>query len=743
MDALYGLEGEAVSVNRRRLSWLVLTAATLLVAALGVSLTIAGHRRDALPYHDSFGKNIAGEWMPLGGMWDVDDGAIYNRSDERGAKLVTGSAEWSNYALDTDLKLIGHGGDVGIVVRLGDEERGVDAYRGYYIGLRSADSALVIGRADHGWMEGQPVPLHGGVSHGVWYHLHIVAYECMIGAEATNIQTRQTAWAAFQDQPCFARGKIGLRSLDTGGAWRNLSVDTANEQALQNILIHASFVMKPEYPAKEADYSRMRETYFKDTYSPMRSYHNFSVGEPPDEQPGLVTSTAVPIDSLDTLPSGTQTVTVHGVVTLTSPLYVQDSSGSILVENDNTAELNLGDEVEVSGRPILEGFTSKLRATGLRLLWDRTPVVPVSITSSQAASGNFDGSLVELRGVLAAKTRQADQTITLQLYDSAQAFTVKVRGGLPMQNYESWEPGSGLLIRGICTLPAAVGGSHTAFTILTRGMDDVQVLNGPPWWTGKQLVRLLILTLLVVCCVVYLYLHLERWKMGAILGERERLAHEMHDTLAQSFAGIGFHLQGLYNGMRTGKTRPSEAISMLHSACEMVAQSHGDASASIAALHPDADHGGDFLVALDHSTRELLHSRNDASMPIRFVREGSPRPLSTPVRDALFHIGREAIANMLRHAHAVNMELSLRYEPKLVILVIRDDGIGFQDSQQSAGFGIRGMQRRCTKIGARMELETAPGHGTCITIRAPYGLRPRLTQWIRSLRKSGRDVLAG
>ncbi len=730
-------------LRSRRAMLVAAIAAAMACIAAGAAYFAVKHNETALPYRDLFGENNASDWTPYGGTWEVSNGAVYNRSDERGAKLVTGSADWSNYELDADLKLIGHGGDVGIIVRLGDEERGVDAYHGYYIGLRSADSALVIGRADHGWMEGQPVPMHGGVHAGTWYHLHIVAYECQIGAEATDIQTKQTSWAAFQDRPCFNKGKIGLRSLDTGGIWRNLSVEAANEQAWRNILIHASFVERPEFPAREAEYSRMRDTYFKDTYSPVQSYRNFSLGESADELPGLGTPTVVPINSLDTLPTGTQTVTVRGVVTLTSPLYVQDSNGSILVENSNAAELNLGDEVEVTGKPMVEGFTSELKADSLRLLWDRTPAAPVSITSTQAASGSFDGTLVELSGVLAAKAKQADQTITLQLYDFAQNFTVEVRGGLSMQNYESWEPGSRLLVRGICTLPAAPGGSHTAFTILTRGMDDVQVLNGPPWWTGKQLVRLLILSILIVCCVLYFYLHLERWKMGAILGERERLAHEMHDTLAQSFAGIGFHLQGLYNGMSTGKTRPAEAISMLHSACEMVAQSHSDASASIAALHPEADAGRDFLVALDHSTRELLHSRNDESMPIRFVREGTPRPLSTPVRDALFHIGREAIANMLRHAHATNMELRLRYEPKLAILVIQDDGIGLQDTQYSTGFGIRGMQHRCTKIGARMEIETAPGQGTCITVRAPYGLRPRLAEWLRSLRKPKHDVFRG
>jgi signal transduction histidine kinase len=703
------------------------------IGCAAIALAVAFHNKASLPYHDSFASNSASEWIPLGGSWEVNNGAVNNRSDERGAKLISGSMAWADYQLDTDLKLIGHEGDVGVIVRIADEERGVDSYRGYYIGLRSADSALVIGRADHGWMEAQPVPMRGGVQIGVWYRLHIIAYGCYIGAEATNIKTKQTSWAAMSDQPCFRRGKIGLRSMATGGSWRNVFVTATDETAWQQIRSHVNLVAQPEFPGREADYNRMRETYFKDTYSPVRSYQNLQNVELGSSTPGLGTSQIVDIDSVRTPTLTDEMVTIRGVVTLTSPLYVQDSSGSIAVGYSKPADLNLGDEVEISGKRVVNGFTPVLAADNIRLLWDRTLVVPVSVTSTQAASGAFDGSLVELRGILESKTQSPEHVITLRLSDSEQTFTAIIHGGLSMQAYDNWAPGSALLIRGICAVPTSSSDTRTAFTILLRAIDDVQVLAGPPWWTGKQLIRLLFLTGLLFCGGVYFYLRLERWKVAAIVGERERLAHEMHDTLAQSFAGIGFHLQGLYNGMRSGNTKHADAVYMLHGACDMVAHSHREASACIAALHPDADQGQDFLVALDRSTREMLFSDNGASLPLKFVREGTPQPLSTQVRDALFHIGREAITNMLRHARATQMEVKLRYEPTEVVLEIRDNGAGFQVGRQSDGFGIRGMQRRCSRIGAQMEILSIPDEGTRVIVRASYGLRPRLAEWVRSL----------
>jgi signal transduction histidine kinase len=79
---------------------------------------------------------------------------------------------------------------------------------------------------------------------------------------------------------------------------------------------------------------------------------------------------------------------------------------------------------------------------------------------------------------------------------------------------------------------------------------------------------------------------------------------------------------------------------------------------------------------------------------------------------------------MLRHAHATQMEVKLRYEPAEVILEIRDNGLGFQVGQQSEGFGIRGMQRRCSRIGGQMEILSTPGEGTRIIVSRSKAARP-------------------
>lgn len=719
--------------RRRKFFWR--TAGVLALAAAGAGAAFFAcarkHAGAPLPYHDSFASNSASEWQAFGGVWQLSGGTLMNRSDERGAKLVTGSPQWTDYKMQADLEMIGNEGELGVIVRGGQLERGIDSYDGYYVGLRRFDSALIIGRADHGWMEGRPVPIPGGMHASVWYRLTVVAVGCRIAAQATNIQTGQTEWGAFEDDHCVRAGKIGLRSMGTGGAWKNISVVPATENDWLAIRSHAAYIQHPDFPILEADYNRIVQDNLAQTNTAAQTYDSSSLLLPDSGAKKMGAIPEPPLVSIEDLRSSNwpgRTMRIRGVVTLTDPLYVQDSMGGIAVETEQPISLNLGDEIELTGTQISSGYSTKFMASAVRLLWDRTLVAPLSISTTQAASGAFNSSLVEVRGYLRAKSKDANGAITLNIGDEAQSFTVILTNSLFEDAYHDWQLGSWLRVQGVCVIDASFVPRHSSFMILTRSPEDVEILAGPPWWSGERILWVIFSGLMLILLGIVLFLRIEHWKMRGILSERERLAHEMHDTLAQSFAGVGFHLQGIRNLIRSGKeARAPEVMGKLDTACDLVTQTHREASASIAALHPDADGGLDLLVALEQYASHLF---NIDDLPIAASREGTPHRLSFPVRDTLFQIGREAISNVIRHSRASRIVLRLIYESKAVVLEIGDDGVGFLPGAGS-GFGIKTMRSRASAIGAELTVTSAPGRGTTIAVRSPYGLRSTIADWLR------------
>ena len=174
-----------------------------------------------LPYRDHFESSNNDEWSAYGGNWKVQSGTIVNESNERGAKLVTGSAYWEDYDLEADVALRSSG-DAGLIARVSDAEQGVDAYSGIYVGLRIRDQALVLGVADHDWQEALAEPLGVPIVPNSWYHLRVQLSGCKVNATVSTENSRQIAVVERTFDSCPLRGKIGLRSYDSGGVWKNV-----------------------------------------------------------------------------------------------------------------------------------------------------------------------------------------------------------------------------------------------------------------------------------------------------------------------------------------------------------------------------------------------------------------------------------------------------------------------------------------------------------------------------------------
>lgn len=713
-------------VITRQRAMLVLAVLTVAAAALYVWCTHVAHV--ALPFHDRFAQREAEEWQAYGGTWSFNDGGVINRSDERGAKLLAGDERWRDYQIHADVQMLGWG-DIGLLARVSHAGNGINAYRGYYAGIQSRDGALILGAANDDWVAVKPTAIQGGIQSGIWYHLDVIAAGCTVAAHLRNPQNGAEAWSALTERTCWETGGIGLRSLDTGAAWKNISVEKAAASDLVNFVSHVKTIEAPTFSSREQDIARMMLSYYG-SYAQLersilqRESHALNTdeeGAPPLES----------IQSLKIMQEG-QVIRVRGVVTLDEPLHIMDATGGVPIHLLKPMPLNVGDEIEVWGTVTRQGHIA-FQAQQVRLLWDRTPMQPAAVTSTQAASGEYEGSLIEVRGrLLGSRIAEAGKYV-LRVQDSAQVFSVIVPEGLNADLPSEWKTGSLMKIRGIgSTVPSDQLG-ESSFLLRSRSSADVEVLSGPPWDSGPRLYLLIACGTLLVVLLIGLYVQADRWRVRAVTEERERLAMEMHDTLAQSFAGVSFHLQSMRKGLQAQASLPDKLpdklMEKLDVACAMTADTHREASDRIVSLNP-ANEMEDLLVQLRRSAISML---NGSHLPIRAQTIGERRKFSVVVRHELTAIAREAIANVLRHSNASELRLSLNFEDRYATLVIRDNGDGF-DAKRTEGFGIQGMRQRAVNIGGRVDIESAPMRGTAVSIQTPYGRTLSVFDWLLFVR---------
>ena len=201
---------------------------------------------------------------------------------------------------------------------------------------------------------------------------------------------------------------------------------------------------------------------------------------------------------------------------------------------------------------------------------------------------------------------------------------------------------------------------------------------------------------------------------SAVIAERNRMARDIHDTLAQGFTGVIVQLEAAQDASLRGLA--AEAEQHIRRAADMARESLGEARRSVQALRPQALEETDLCEALD-----TLFTKMTAGTKLRaeFVQQGNARPLPSDWEDNILQIGREALTNVLRHARASHFRAQIAFARDAVHLDFRDDGAGFDPARQNGGFGVRGMRERVERMGGRFSVRSSPGDGAAISITLP------------------------
>lgn len=205
---------------------------------------------------------------------------------------------------------------------------------------------------------------------------------------------------------------------------------------------------------------------------------------------------------------------------------------------------------------------------------------------------------------------------------------------------------------------------------------------------------------------------------AGVLDERQRMAREIHDTLAQGLAGILTQLQAAEQTM----DEPARVRRHVTNAMNLARESLTEARRTVHAVEPSVLAEARLPDAINDVTRRWAEA-NDVDAVLTTT--GDPRPMHADVEVALLRTAQEALANVAKHARAGRVGLTLSYMEDLVTLDVRDDGVGFDpgarrvNGSAGGGFGLAGMRQRVQRLAGRLEIESEPGGGTAISATVP------------------------
>ena len=299
------------------------------------------------------------------------------------------------------------------------------------------------------------------------------------------------------------------------------------------------------------------------------------------------------------------------------------------------------------------------------------------------------------------------------------------------------------------TLPAG------KYTLRVQGSNNRGVWNEqgvamrleilPPWW-GTTWFRIAFSGIFLALLMAGYQLRVRQlhhqfdMTLEARVGERTRIARELHDTLLQSFHGLLLRFQTVSHLL---PERPADAKQQLAGAIDHAAEAITEGRDAVQGLRASTVERNDLAVAIsalgdDLATDASVHHPPTFSVAV----EGQTRDLHPIVRDEIYKIAAEALRNAFRHAHAGRVEVEIRYDDEQFRLRVRDDGKGIDPAvlanQGLEGhYGLRGMHERAALIGGKLAVWSEAGAGTELELRLPastvYATAGRRSWWSRLL----------
>ena len=254
------------------------------------------------------------------------------------------------------------------------------------------------------------------------------------------------------------------------------------------------------------------------------------------------------------------------------------------------------------------------------------------------------------------------------------------------------------------------------------GVIVVKVTRGRPVFWQTFWFRLIALTAIALAILVFYsarVLRLSRqlnMRFEERLGERTRIAQELHDTLLQGLISASMQLHVVADRMPADSAAKPELSRVLDLMRRVIEEGRN----AVVGLRAHQNGSSDLGEAFSLVRREFA---GQDETEFHVIVEGGPRPLHPVIRDEIYKIGREALTNAFRHSRASNIEVELEYAIDGLRVLVRDNGTGFDPVLPHSGpnrhWGLSGMRERAERIGARLRVLTRPAAGTEVELTVP------------------------
>jgi len=256
--------------------------------------------------------------------------------------------------------------------------------------------------------------------------------------------------------------------------------------------------------------------------------------------------------------------------------------------------------------------------------------------------------------------------------------------------------------------------------------DTLEFYIAPAYYQTNWFRALCVISALALLALVYLWRvrelnHQFEMTLEARVGERTRIARELHDTLLQSFHGLLLRFQ---TASLLLPDHPAEAKERLDHAIDHAADAITEGRDAVQGLRDSTVLGNDLGQAIRTLGEELAaDATNHSSVDLHVSIEGESRNLHPITRDEIYKIAAEAMRNAFRHAQAHRIEVELHYGNERFRMRVRDDGNGIDPAVLSQGFeghyGLPGMRERATLMGGKLEVWSEINEGTEVELCVP------------------------